>query len=719
MDEIVAASDIEPASDETLSEYVRRVGDHYDLDEELVENVCEELNVQRFASEKSTTDDHVNEFLDVVSDADAPAKPVDESDPPTDGERSTDSVVEQSGTPASTEPASATSDDRSETSTDSWPVPPLPQSLASTPSRLTGPSIRYARSLVKTPAWRWISEWTFERDRFDLLAGLLIVVSGVLLFKDLGSFPLWNWDEAIYANAARHMVQDGKWIIPHVYWLSWNEANPIVLEPFLEKPPLMLWIQGVFMSIFGVNEVSARAPSTLFALGTAVIVYRFGCVLNSRRLGVVATLVFLTTPYLWTGQNAARLGGTDMAHTFFGTLFVYYTYRIWADGDQRRMYAATITAGLLLLVKGFAAGIFVIVVLPLVMTRPKSFLRRELVVGSIITAGIALPWFAIAYFRYPDQLIQELIVEQVLARAAGERVIVEGASLPFMKYPYFRHFPAFFDPWYYFLLPAVGVAVYVALRDTGTHRLSEVGLLVWWAGSILAFFVLTGNHEWYIIPMYVPAAILVGWLFTDALDGTRAARFGLGIGLPYALLFSFRSPSPIATHDPPVMWGHFLRSTPFLIVLVSGVAFVLLYPRFRRATRRDLGSHGDFVRTAVPTCVALILLVSFSTPFAYSGGYHSQHAELGHVANQNVPPEEPIFIHERVTRGMAFFTFSFYAERPLEKTNTEDIASNPNIEYAVVPTNLTVQRSHHVVKQYDKSPLNPVKLIRFTAETSA
>ena len=93
---------------------------------------------------------------------------------------------------------------------------------------------------------------------------LLVGVSVELLWK-LGSGSLADWDEAIYAEIAWEILQDGDWLTLH-----WG------YEPWFEKPPLLMWITASFYQIFGTNEFWARAASAVSGIALILITYGTG-----------------------------------------------------------------------------------------------------------------------------------------------------------------------------------------------------------------------------------------------------------------------------------------------------------------------------------------------------------------------------------------------------------------------------------------------------------
>src|ERR1700682_46516 len=87
------------------------------------------------------------------------------------------------------------------------------------------------------------------------IVGLLLISFFLLLFR-LGSSGLHDWDEGIYAQVSKEILQTGDWQTLHWMGRSWYE-----------KPPLFLWITAAAYKVGGVSEWTARLPSALAARG--------------------------------------------------------------------------------------------------------------------------------------------------------------------------------------------------------------------------------------------------------------------------------------------------------------------------------------------------------------------------------------------------------------------------------------------------------------------
>jgi 4-amino-4-deoxy-L-arabinose transferase-like glycosyltransferase len=92
--------------------------------------------------------------------------------------------------------------------------------------------------------------------------------------------PLWEPDEARYAEIPREMLATGDWLAPRL--------NGVL---YFEKPPLQYWLSAGSMKLFGFSAAAAKLPLALASLILLWCVWRL-----ARRLGVSrpAWAVFMT-----------------------------------------------------------------------------------------------------------------------------------------------------------------------------------------------------------------------------------------------------------------------------------------------------------------------------------------------------------------------------------------------------------------------------------------
>src|SRR3989338_5153165 len=146
---------------------------------------------------------------------------------------------------------------------------------------------------------------------FSSTTGLKILLTVFILsfLVRLGSSPLLEIDEAIYAEVAREAF------VSVDYFSTYYN-----FETEFSKPPFQYWLLQIFYAIFGVNELAVRLPSFLMALGILFLTYSFGKHIRSSSAGLWACLVLCSNPGFYGMMRDARM---DITLTFFITLSIY------------------------------------------------------------------------------------------------------------------------------------------------------------------------------------------------------------------------------------------------------------------------------------------------------------------------------------------------------------------------------------------------------------
>jgi len=146
----------------------------------------------------------------------------------------------------------------------------------------------------------------------------ILVAIGVIQLLFLPVLPLKDPTEGRYAVIAMDMHDTGEWIIPHLWYRGER------LE-FLGKPPLHFWATASCMSVFGVNEFSARLPGLLSAFGILLLLYFVLRRYNGRDVALTAVLLTACSPLFYFLSSAAIV---DMSLAFFtaGAVIAYSAF---------------------------------------------------------------------------------------------------------------------------------------------------------------------------------------------------------------------------------------------------------------------------------------------------------------------------------------------------------------------------------------------------------
>ncbi|MBV8358260.1 MAG: glycosyltransferase family 39 protein [Deltaproteobacteria bacterium] len=213
----------------------------------------------------------------------------------------------------------------------------------------------------------------------------------VLFFFHLGTYGLWEPDEARYAEIAREMLASHNFIVPQLNYV-----------PYVEKPPLLYWLTAGSMKLLGVNEFAARLVNAGAALIGVLATYLFALSTFDYRRARLAGAV-LATSALYAVM--AQVLTTDMLLTAAITIAMFAFFLQWRDGG-RWWWLGYLAMGLAILTKGPVGAVLPLITAAIFLWYEgqwRGAIRRfHLIAGVIITAGVSLPWFVAITLLEPD-----------------------------------------------------------------------------------------------------------------------------------------------------------------------------------------------------------------------------------------------------------------------------------------------------------------------------
>lgn len=344
----------------------------------------------------------------------------------------------------------------------------------------------------------------------------LVLATGTVMFYGLGRGSLADWDEAIYAQVAREIVNTKEWLS-----LQWGYS------PWFHKPPLFMWLTALSFSIGGVTVVAARMVSAFSAVAVVLLTYFLGKKLGGRAQGILSALVLLTTQHF---VGAGRFGTTDVLLTLWIYLAVFSLVRV-REGKPNAWYGVGVANGLAVMTKGAAGLVFAPVLLGMFMldaSLRRSLRSKELWGGVSLFALVVLPWHLFMTWRFGSSFWNEYLGYHVLARATQAIELHQGGP-----YYYLDMMRSYFYPWFFLVPGAFVLLVKEAVAKSGDRR--YVSVLVLPAVIYLLYSLVRTKLGWYILPAYPALAICVGWLLRRAwLDKDLASR--LALLLPIAII---------------------------------------------------------------------------------------------------------------------------------------------------------------------------------------
>jgi hypothetical protein len=235
---------------------------------------------------------------------------------------------------------------------------------------------------------------------------LLILLYGLIfLLPFAGSTHLFDWDEIIFAEAAREMIVSGNYLTVTINY-----------APFWEKPPGFIWMQVISMKLFGINEFAARFPNVLSGIITLIFIYLAGRKLHGDRFGMLWTLSFGTAilPFFYF-----RTGIIDPWFNLFIFMgFTFFIFYLAHERFKRRHLNVGLSAfflGLAVLTKGpvavliFAISFFVYLLWVRGRISVRFYHVALFMFVLIVTGG---SWFLVAVLSGNMQVVADFIQYQ-------------------------------------------------------------------------------------------------------------------------------------------------------------------------------------------------------------------------------------------------------------------------------------------------------------------
>ncbi len=332
------------------------------------------------------------------------------------------------------------------------------------------------------------------RDR----AALLVIALAVLL-PGVAGVSLFDRDEGWYAEVAREMAATGDWIVPR--YLG---------RPWMGKPPLLYWCIFAMWHLLGPTGAAARlvsiAAMCVAVQGLATLAAR----VYGRPAAWVAAVVFVTAALPAAIGRLVLTDGLLLACVVWAAVWLYACATRGATVVRCGLF--WLWLGLGILAKGPAALLFVSTwaVALAAFGAGRRWLRSAAFWLTLpVCLLVAAPWYVLVAQRAGATLMEQFVGYEIVARLVR---------------PPHGHAGA---PGYYVLTSLAGWLPWTALvpgaiLEAWQQRRADrpAALLLAWLG--LAWLILElvpGKLPHYVLPCYVPIAILFGRMWVRGVRG--------------------------------------------------------------------------------------------------------------------------------------------------------------------------------------------------------
>ena len=397
--------------------------------------------------------------------------------------------------------------------------------------------------------WGNIFSHFISNPKFPVV--VLIFLSSILIFVNLGTNHLIPYDEGIYAQASKNILQRNDWLT-----LSWHGD-----EPWFEKPPLYFWLSALILKVVPTPELAVRLPSAFFGFATVILTFFFGKRLFGKTAGFVAGFSLLTTfQFLYY----SRIGMLDVTCTLFITASLF-AYCLSREGIKniRPVFFLILSGtfvGLAILTKGVVGllPLIIIGIFETISSLGRMRAKRSNLIPSMLlpvarifvivvsSAVIFLPWHLSMYQLHGQTFINSYLGYHVLERATME---VENKVAPF--YWYAVVLKVSMRLWFVALLPALLFAGYRFIKHP-LDRGKLAFVLLWAMVIMVVFSVSKSKLVWYIMPIYPALSIMIGYFYASTLKYISSFIFksvAIYITICVVLLYLLQNKNLVYTSD--------------------------------------------------------------------------------------------------------------------------------------------------------------------------
>lgn len=330
----------------------------------------------------------------------------------------------------------------------------------------------------------------------------VLLLAGALLFTaNARDLSLPALDDCFYARKAVEMERAGRF-----FTVTWAD------QPAFQNPPLQIWLTARSFALFGENDLAARLPSMLMALGILGGVYRIGRLTIGPAAGTGAAALLLLSP---TFVNHARRSMLDLPLAFWVVMAVL----VLVEGLRRPRAHALLSLPL-------AAGILTKSVLGLLpigilfagaLACPplRASLRRGWIwLGALGGLALGASWTAHQLLVFGSHAVRAHYLDEIVSRstqALDARQLLIG-------YP-----AALLGAYQPVVLPGLVGAVMLWRRRRDDPGGASCLLPIWLALPTALYGLSSARSARYLFPIFPALALCASHWMTAALPRFSAA----------------------------------------------------------------------------------------------------------------------------------------------------------------------------------------------------
>jgi len=317
---------------------------------------------------------------------------------------------------------------------------------------------------------------------------ILTIATVILYFYNLGSFQVWQPNEAFYAEASRRMLLTGDYITPY-----YNE------ELRFQKPPLTYWLVAIGYWLFGINEFGLRFFHAVLGLGTGFITLLLAWLLTKDfKVSILSFLILVLSLQFFVNAHYAS-PEVPLAFFICATLTSWYAY--YKTKRLPFLLIAFLSSSLGMLVKGPVAFVMpaLIVFTFLILERPRELLDKKYYLLTPFALALGLWWHVYHSLIHGSVFLKVFLAENIQRIYAGKEPV----------YFYLLDTLVSFFPYSLLFFPAIFWSLLKARKELKF-------VILWILCFFLVFSLIKKKIPLYVMPAYPAMAVITAYFLINS-----------------------------------------------------------------------------------------------------------------------------------------------------------------------------------------------------------
>jgi len=364
----------------------------------------------------------------------------------------------------------------------------------------------------------------------------IFVLCGITYLLGMFCIPLMDVDAAQYASISREMLEK------HSY-LQFYDLG----KDYLDKPPMLFWLSGLSMKIFGIHDWAYRLPSFFFAWLSVFSTYRLAQLFYKKEIAILSALVLASCQAMFLISHDVRTDTMLMGWVICSIwqLAAWYQNKKWVHF----VVAFLCIAGGMMTKGPIALMVPVFALLPHFALRRewKQLFRWEYIPGILLVALALLPMSIGLYLQFdkhPGILINGEPIQsglrfyywtQSFGRYTGENHFKEMNDFTFLL----QNMLWSFLPWIIFFFGGLLVDIAALIKQKG--KITEQQEWITTGGFIITYCILGRSQAQlphYIFIVYPFAAIITAKFLYRLLFTEDWKKWRKGLGYFHVCIYS-------------------------------------------------------------------------------------------------------------------------------------------------------------------------------------